>query len=327
MNVLKSFFLAACLLVCALPMNGFDIVVAQDGSGHFTTVQEAINAVPDFRKSGRTTILIRRGVYHERVTVPQSKTGIRITAEEGAVIEDGGYALKANRFGEGMGTSGSATVYVFANDFYAEGLTMSNTAGAVGQAVACFISGDRVQFRHCRFLGYQDTLYNWGKDSRQYFEDCYIEGTIDFIFGWSQAVFNRCTIHSKAPGFITAPSTDQGKPYGYTFINCRLTADEGVDSVYLGRPWRPYGQSVYINCYMGAHILPEGWNNWDNAANEHTCYFAEQGSHGPGANATRRAAWAHQLADIERYNLNTILCGDDGWNPATEGDLLLNIKR
>ena len=118
-------------------------------------------------------------------------------------------------------------------DFYAENITFENSAGPVGQAVACFVSADRVYFKNCRFLGFQDTLYTYSKQSRQYYEDCYIEGTVDFIFGWSTAVFNRCHIHSKRDGYVTAPSTDKGKKYGYVFYDCRLTAEPEATKVYL----------------------------------------------------------------------------------------------
>ena len=141
-----------------------------------------------------------------------------------------------NVFGENMGTSGSSSCYIYAPDFYAENITFENSAGPVGQAVACFVSADRAFFKNCRFLGYQDTLYTYGKQSRQYYEDCYIEGTVDFIFGWSVAVFNRCHIHSKRDGYVTAPSTDQGKKFGYVFYDCQLTADPEVAKVYLSRP-------------------------------------------------------------------------------------------
>ena len=171
-------------------------MVAQDGSGDFFTVQEAINAVPDFRKNVRTTILVRKGVYKEKLIVPESKINISLIGQEGAVISYDDYANKQNLFGENKGTSGSSSCYIYAPDFYVENITFENTSGPVGQAVACFVSADRAYFKNCRFLGFQDTLYTYGKGVRQYYEDCYIEGTVDFIFGWSTAVFNRCHIHS-----------------------------------------------------------------------------------------------------------------------------------
>ena len=159
------------------------------------------------------------------------------------------------------------------------------------------------------------------------YEDCYIEGTVDFIFGWSTAVFNRCHIHSVGDGYVTAPSTDPGQKYGYVFYDCRLTAADGVRKVYLSRPWRPYGRAVYIRCDMDRHILPVGWNNWGKKENEKTAYFAEYQSRGEGANPEARAAFSHQLPDLNGYEMETVLAGDDGWNPVKNGNILLDVKR
>ena len=305
----------------------YDFVVAQDGSGDFFTVQEAIDAVPDFRKNVRTTILVRRGVYKEKVVIPESKINLSLIGQEGAVISFDDYASKPNRFGENTGTSGSASCYIYAPDFYAENLTFENTAGPVGQAVACFVSADRAYFKHCRFLGFQDTLYTYGKGCRQYYEDCYVEGTVDFIFGWSTAVFNRCHIHSKGKGYVTAPSTDEGQPYGYVFYDCRLTADEGVSQVYLSRPWRPYARAVFVRCHLGGHIVPAGWHNWGKKEAERTVFYAEYGSTGAGAAPEKRAPFSRQLKDLKGYSMQEVLAGADGWNPVENGNALLDIKR
>lgn len=313
--------LALSAIVDAIPQlaefvrEKYDFVVAKDGSGDFFTIQEAINAVPDFRKAARTTILVRSGVYKEKVIIPESKINLSLIGEEGAILTNDDYASKPNIFGEEMSTSGSATCYIYPPDFYAEGMTFENSAGAVGQAVACFVSGDRAVFKNCRFLGFQDTLYTYGKDSRQYYEDCYIEGSVDFIFGWSTALFNRCTIHSVRSGYLTAPATNQGKPYGYVFYDCNLTANEGVDKVYLSRPWRPYAQAVFIRCQMGKHILPEGWNNWNKKEAEKTVFYAEYQSTGEGANPTARASFSRQLKNLKGYSIESILKGNDGWTP------------
>ena len=294
----------------------YDFVVAKDGSGDFFTVQEAINAVPDFRKENRTTIYIRKGVYKEKLIIPASKINVSLVGAEGAVISGDDYASKPNRFGENMSTSGSASCYIYAPDLICENLTFENTAGRVGQAVACFVAGDRVIFRNCRFLGNQDTLYNFGKHCRQYFEDCYIEGTVDFIFGSSTAVFNRCIVHSLSKGYLTAPSTPQDEAYGYVFIDCRLTAAEGVEKVYLARPWRPYAKSVFIHCEMGGHILPVGWHNWNKKDAEKTCFFAEYENTGAGAATKKeRAKFGRQLKNLKGYSIEEILAGEDGWNP------------
>lgn len=305
----------------------FDFVVAKDGSGDFFTIQEAINAVPDFRKAGRTTILVRKGVYKEKVVVPESKISISLIGEEDAVLTNDDYASKKNCFGEEMSTSGSSTCYIYAPDFYAENIIFENSAGRVGQAVACFVSGDRAYFKNCRFLGNQDTLYTYGKDSRQYYDHCYIEGTVDFIFGWSTALFKDCTIHSLGDGYVTAPSTDKGKAYGYVFIDCKLTGADGA-KVYLSRPWRPYAQAVYIRCELGKHIQPVGWNNWGKKENEKTVFYAEYQNRGAGADTKSRASFSHQLKDVKKYDTALILAGEDGWNPVADGSTLLkDLKR
>ena len=305
----------------------YDLVVAKDGSGDFFTVQEAINAVPDYRKGARTTILVKEGTYKEKVIIPASKNAVSLMGEGDVKITFDDYAGKPNIFGEEKGTSGSSSCYIYAPDFYAENITFENSAGPVGQAVACFVSADRAYFRKCRFLGFQDTLYTYGKGCRQYYEECYIEGTVDFIFGWSVAVFNRCRIHSIGKGYLTAPSTDKGQKYGYAFYDCDITADEGVEKVYLSRPWRPYAKAVFIRCNMGRHILPEGWNNWRKVENEKTVFYAEYQSKGEGANPKNRAAYSRQLKSLDGYSMEEVLSGNDGWNPVENGYELLNIRR
>lgn len=305
----------------------YDLVVAKDGSGDFFTVQEAINAVPDYRKNARTTILIKEGSYKEKVIIPASKNAVSLIGQGEVKITYDDYASKPNIFGENKGTSGSSSCYIYAPDFYAENITFENTSGPVGQAVACFVSADRAYFKKCKFLGFQDTLYTYGKGCRQYYDECYIEGTVDFIFGWSTAVFNRCHIHSIGNGYITAPSTDKGQKYGYVFYNCEITANSDVDKVYLSRPWRPYAQAVFIQCNMGKHILPEGWDNWRNKNNEKTVFYAEYKSKGEGANPGKRVAYSKQLKNTEGYSIEEVLSGNDGWNPSKNGNTLLNIKR
>jgi pectinesterase len=308
--------------------NDYHYVVAADGSGDFTTVQEAINAVPDYRKAGPTRILIKKGVYKEKIVIPGSKTGVNLVGEDGVVLTYDDFADKLNVFGEKMGTSGSGSIYIFGSDFSAENITFENSSGPVGQAVACHVAADRAVFRRCRFLGFQDTLYTFGEGTRQYYEDCYIEGTVDFIFGKATAVFNHCEIHSKrSGGYLTAPATPQGCKYGYVFNNCRLTAAPNVaaGSVWLSRPWRPYAKAVFIRCDMGKHIRPEGWNNWGNPDNESTAFYAEYQSYGEGA-STNRAGWSHQLSDAGDYEVAVVLQGKDQWNPLPTTNLLNNQK-
>lgn len=294
----------------------YDFVVAGDGSGDFKTVQEAINAVPDFRKN-QTTVYIKNGVYKEKLVLPASKTAVKLVGEDvkNTILTYDDYASKKNRFGEEMGTTGSTSFFIFGDDFSAENITFENSAGPVGQAVAVRVDGDKVMFTNCRFLGNQDTLYPHGEKSRQYYKNCYIEGTTDFIFGWSTAVFENCEIYSKKGGsYITAASTLEGTPYGFVFLNCRLTGDAPADSYYLGRPWRPYAKTVFINSYLGNHIKPEGWHNWDKPEAEKTAFYAEHNSKGPGANPAARVKWLHQLSEeqAQQYTLSNIF---DGWIP------------
>lgn len=297
----------------------YDLVVAKDGSGDFMTVQEAINAVP-VNRAKRTTLFIRKGVYAEKLQVPASCSNLTLVGESvtETILTYADYAAKPTVFGENTGTFGSGSLYIYGQGFEAINLTFANEAGPVGQAVAVVVAADKVAFKGCRFLGFQDTLYTWGKPSRQYYEDCYIEGTVDFIFGSSTALFNRCEIRSKrSGGYLTAASTPEGTPYGYVFLDCRLTADEGVEGVYLGRPWRPFAKTVFIRCYMGAHIRPEGWHTWNKPDVGKTAFYAEQASRGPGANPTARVSWAHQLSDQEAAAMTpaTVLNGADGWAP------------
>ncbi len=299
-------------------IRNYDLVVAQDGSGDVFTIQAAINLVPDYRKESETRILIRRGIYHEKLIVPSSKQSVSLIGENEVVITGNDHARKLNSMGEEMGTSGSSTCYIYGDDFYAENITFENSAGTVAQAVAALVDSDRAIFYRCRFLGNQDTLYPYGKDRRvrQYFRECYIEGTVDFIFGWDAAAyFDRCVIHCKRDkGYIAAPATPQGATSGFVFSNCHLTADEGVENVYLGRPWRPYGQAVYMYCYMDNHIHPEGWRVWHNKECLNTPVMGEYKSTGEGAAADRRASWAVKIDNPSLYNIDAVLSGVDNWN-------------
>lgn len=301
-------FVCLCAGVKSVPAatphaEAYDFVVAADGSGDFVTIQDAFDAVPDYRKV-RTVIFIKPGTYKEKLVLPASKTNVTILGEAAATthITNDDYASKKNRFGEEMGTTGSSGFFVFADGLIAQHLTFENTAGPVGQAVAVRVDGDQVMFEDCRFLGFQDTLYPHGDHSRQYYKHCYIEGTVDFIFGWSTAVFEDCEIHCKQGGYVTAASTHEGTPYGFVFIRCRITGDAEAHSFYLGRPWRPHAQTVFLHCYMDEHIKPEGWHNWQKPDAEATTFYAEYKSTGPGAAPKKRVAWAHQLTDAEAAN-------------------------
>ena len=297
--------------------------VAQDGSGDFKTIQEAINAVRDLSQV-QVTINIKNGVYHEKLVIPSWKTKISLIGEDKAqtIITNNDYSGKLNpqgkdAFGKDKFTTyTSYTVLVRGNDFVAKNLTIENTSGRVGQAVALHIEGDRCKIKNCRLLGNQDTLYAATENSRQYYQDCYIEGTTDFIFGEATAIFDHCTIKSLANSYITAPSTTPRQQFGFVFFDCKLIADTGVKKVHLGRPWRPYARSVYIRTEMGPQITPVGWDNWRNPENEKTAFFAEYKSTGPGANIEQRAPWSHQLNadELKAYTIKNIFSGKDNWD-------------
>lgn len=279
----------------------FDYTVARDGSGDFTSIQAAIDAAKAFPDEP-VSILIKNGVYQEKVRVYAWNTRLSLIGEskEHTIITYGDYfdkiALGRNS------TFHTYTLKVEANDFMMKNLTVENAAGPVGQAVALHVEGDRCHFVNCRFLGHQDTVYTAGEGKRQFFNQCYIEGTTDFIFGEATAAFYRCQIHSKSASYITAASTPEGIPYGYLFLESKLTADEGVNGVYLGRPWRDYAKVVFIQCCMGSHILPEGWSNWSGTQRDQTAWYAEYQNVGPGAVIDHRVGWSHQLSANEAEN-------------------------
>jgi pectinesterase len=293
------------------------VVVAANGSGDFTTVQQAIDHAP-VEGAGRLIIEIRPGVYHERVIIPEDRPRVTLiglgTNPADTVIT---YSMSAKAAG---GTFFSSTVEINGTAFHAENLTFENSYGPGSQAVALAIHSDRAVFLHCRFIGYQDTLY--AAAGRQYYYRCSIEGAVDFIFGNARAVFDHCAIQSVGPGYITAQSRrEPAGAGGYVFYRCRLTGENTGKGVFLGRPWRSYSRVVYIDCWMGNHIRPSGWNNWNSVAKEKTAWYAEVGSSGPGANPTARVKWARRLSPGEARHFlpRNFLRGKDHWNPAGAG--------
>ncbi|MEZ0484209.1 pectinesterase family protein [Fibrella aquatica] len=298
--------------------------VAQDGSGNFTTIQAAVNAFRDHSQV-HVRLYIKNGIYTEKLVIPSWKPNIHLIGEsrEGVIITGNDYSGKTYPGGKDrtgadkFSTYTSYVVLVDAPDILLENLTIQNTAGRVGQAVALHVEGDRFACRNCTLLGNQDTLFAAAEGSRQYYENCRIEGTTDFIFGKSVAVFQSCIIHSLSNSYITAAATPVYQPYGFVFFNCRLTADESATKVFLGRPWRPNAKTIFINTNMGRHIAPEGWDNWRNATNEQTVMYAEFGSTGPGGSASKRVSWSKQLAakEAKRYTLASIFSGTTAWTP------------
>ena len=292
------------------------IVVAKDGSGNYTSVQKAFDALP-FGNKKPITILIKKGIYKERLVLDSLKDFVILIGEDKneTILTFDNHQGTILPNGDTANTWTSASFFIYASHFKAENITFENNAGfTAGQAVAVFASGDELSFFNCRFVGFQDVLFCYRAGSRQYYKDCYIEGTTDFIFGSATAVFQNCHIHSKKKSHVTAASTPKEVKYGFTFFDCKLTADPGLNGVSLGRPWRPYASVTYIRCEIGDHILPEGWNNWRDPANEKTVRYAEYKSFGVGANIEGRVKWAKQLSDeeVKAYSLKNIF-GD--WNP------------
>ena len=291
------------------------LTVSPDGSGDFKTVQAAIDAAPT-NSSDRVVILIKYGTYKERVHVPKDKPRITLRGYDAArtILT---YDLAAPKIvppaTQPIGTSNSYSTWIEGDDFIGEYITFENAAGEVGQAVALRTTGQRQAFYHCRMLGWQDTLY--AHTGRAYFAHCYIEGRVDFIFGRATAVFDKCLIHSKNGGFVTAAATDANQPFGYVFLDCKLTGDG--EKAFLGRPWRDNAAVAFVRCDIGDHIRPEGWNNWQNPAREKTARFVEYHNTGPGANRGKRVEWSRELSDAEaaKYTDANVLGGTDQWDP------------
>ncbi len=289
-----------------------DAIVAADGSGNFKTVQEAVNSTPA-DKQKLYLIHIKPGVYKEKITIPAGTTPIKLEGEEAVktilTFDDCADTLEAG--GQKIGTFRSASVSISARNFFAENITFENSHGKRSQALAVSVSINRAVFRKCRFLGWQDTVLL--QSGRQYFEECFVAGHVDFIFGGATAFFERCEIHCLDNGYITAASTPEDHAHGFVFANCKITTAPGDWKIYLGRPWRPFASVTFLNTEMPAEIRPEGWHNWNDPEREKTARFAEHQSAGPGANPSARVPWSRQLTDAEAGALTPqrVL----GWDP------------
>ncbi|WP_227008992.1 pectinesterase family protein [Christiangramia fulva] len=303
-----------------------EITVSKDGKGDFSSIQEAINSTRDLGPA-EVVIHIKKGTYNEKIEIPSWKHKLTLVGEdrENTVITNDDFSGKIDsQTGKKLSTFTSYTLLVEGDDIHIQNLTIRNSSCGEGQAVALHVEGDRFFIKDCNILGCQDTIYTANEGSRQLYLNCYIEGTTDFIFGEATAVFKNCTIKSLADSFVTAAATPKGQEFGYVFINCKLIAAEGVNEVYLGRPWRSYAKTVFINSDLGNHIRSEGWNPWKGDEmfpnKEETAYYAEYHSTGPGAAPEKRVEWSHQLSseEVEKYNLENILGGKDNWNPTAE---------
>lgn len=302
-----------------VPPEDKTLYVAASGTGDFYSIQRAIDVAP----ADGAVISIAPGTYRETLKISKPNIHLRSAYDDPSktvIVFD-------NSAGSTGSTFRSATVEVSGDNFLAENLTFANDFNRThpqlpqgSQALALAVTGDRAVFRNMRFLGNQDTVYAAKK--RQYFVDSYIEGNVDFIFGDARAVFENCEIHSnrRTGGYITAQGkSDASQDNGYVFNHCRLTAEPGVEHVWLGRPWRKYATVIFLNTQMGAFIEPAGWREWHPGETDYlqTVYYAEFNSSGPGAHPGERDPHTKHLTDAEaaQYATRRYLAGADGWDP------------
>ena len=313
-------FLSFYIASAANPYDNPDtIVVARDGTGQFRTVDEAIEvcrAFMDYHK----VIYVKKGTYKEKLIIPQWLQNIEICGEDRdqtVITYDDHANIRTTERPNGMGTFRTYTLKIQGSNITLKNITIENNAAKLGQAVALHTEGDRLTFINCRFLGHQDTIYTGNGGCRHYFFQCYIEGTTDFIFGPSTAWFEDCTIYCKANSYITAASTPQEEPFGYVFNRCTITVAPDVDKVYLGRPWRDYGYTLFMHCSLPAQIRPEGWHRWE-PQREKTARYLEYENTGAGADRANRVPWSKQLTkkEAEKVTIDNVFARSDNWNPA-----------
>lgn len=330
---MKHLLLVICVLIIGSSLQAqtknpqqykYVFTVAKDGSGDYRYIQDAIDAMRVYPLMP-ITLYIKNGVYNEKIVLPEDNVDVSFVGEnaDSTIIVYNDYSGRGR-----INTFTSYTAKISGNRFVAENISFVNNAGRVGQGLALYVDADQAVFVNCRFIGNQDTIFAAGETSRQYFLNCYIEGTTDFIFGPSTAVFDKCTILAKANSYITAANTPRGKRFGFVFIDCTVKADSTVTNVYLGRPWRAYAKTVFIKSQLPEQIAPQGWNNWSNPDNETTVLYAEYKNSGKGADAGKRVPWAKQLTDREAkaYTLENIfdICNTD---MATETNWYNNIRK
>jgi len=307
-----SLLLVICFFSCGLRAQTanpqqykYIFTVAKDGSGDYKYIQDAIDAMRVYPLLP-ITLYIKNGVYNEKIELPETNTDVSFIGEsvDKTIISFNDYSGRGKLI-----TFTSYTARISGNRFRAENITFINSAGPVGQALALYVDADQALFKNCRFIGNQDTIFASGENARQYFTDCYIEGTTDFIFGPSTALFHHCTIRCKSNSFITAASTPGGKKFGFVIMDCTITADSSVSKLYLGRPWRAHAKTVFLRCQLPGSIVAEGWNNWNNPGNEKTTFYAEYKNAGPGSDNAGRVGWSHQLTDkdAKEYSIQNIL--------------------
>ena len=337
MRKLICFICAICGVIIAQAKsydNPDTLFVARDGTGEFRNINEAIEVCRAFMEYHKV-IFVKKGTYKEKLVIPQSLTNIEICGEDrdNTIITWDDHANipmafsnwplaisqqpTANSQQPKLGTFRTFTLKIQGSKITLKNITVENNAARLGQAVALHTEGDQLTFINCRFLGHQDTIYTGNANTRLFFKDCYIEGTTDFIFGPSTAWFEGCDIFCKANSYITAASTPQDVPFGYIFNNCRITCDKGVDKVYLGRPWRDYGYTLFMNCELPREIRPEGWHQWRPEAVK-TARYLEYNNRGEGAATDQRVPWSRQLTkkEAQQITLERVFSINDTWNPS-----------
>jgi pectinesterase len=298
------------------------LFVSRDGTAEFRNIDDAIEVCRAFMEYHKV-IFVKKGVYKEKLIIPSWLNNIEICGgdRDNTIITYDDHAnIKLPATGKPMGTFRTYTLKIEGNNITLKNITIENNAAKLGQAVTLHTEGDKLVFVNCRFLGNQDTIYTGIAGTRLYFKDCYIEGTTDFIFGPSTAWFENCTIKSKINSYVTAASTPADQVYGYVFNHCRLIADDNVNQVYLGRPWRPFAYTLFMNCDLGRHIRPEGWFNWSNPENEKTARYLEYNNTGAGAKTSNRVGWCRQLTKKEaaKITLSEVFKECNDWIPVAQ---------
>ena len=322
---MKQLITIICALMAVMSAQAKDkydnpdtLVVSRDGTGQFRNVGEAIEVCRAFMEYHKV-IYVKKGTYKEKLIIPQWLTNIEICGEDrdNTIITWDDHAnIFLPAIGKGMGTFRTYTLKIEGSRITLKNITIENNSARLGQAVALHTEGDRLTFINCRFLGHQDTIYTGNAKTRLFFNGCYIEGTTDFIFGPSTAWFENCDIFCKADSYITAASTPQDVAYGYIFNNCRITTAQNVSKVYLGRPWRDYGYTLFMNCELPRQIRPEGWHQWRPEAVK-TARYMEYNNRGEGAATDKRVAWSRQLTkkEAQKITREAVFSIIDIWNP------------
>ncbi|OMD39039.1 pectinesterase family protein [Paenibacillus odorifer] len=316
------------------------LVVGKESFCDYRTIQDAIDSLEGEPTSQAVTLYILSGIYQEAVRIYRSN--LKVIGLGYVEITMNRYAKERDEAGEEINTFATPTLFLGGSHLVLENLVITNSAGQgerIGQALAVYAHCDQTVFRNCIFKGYQDTLFTgplppaprerraFGgiplrehhAQYRQLYQHCYIEGTIDFIFGGATAYFDQCEIRSlrhneNLSGYITAASTPEGQSHGYIFKNCFLTADPDIAPVFLGRPWREYAKTVFVGCQMGLHIHPMGWDNWNNAANEQTVSYQEYGVKDAASLRKKRVPWADCFeGGGEALDKEFVFAGTDFW--------------